>query len=588
VLKKAKDSLLIKRHSSAHILASVIKKHYPQAKLGIGPSIADGFYYDFKDLDIKEKDLPNIEQKMRELIKQDITFSKKQVSIEEAKSIFKDEPFKLELIKELSARGHKKVCIYQSGDFVDLCEGPHIKASKELNPQGLKLLKLAGAYWKGKETNPMLLRIYGTYFDKEEDLAKFEEKIKEAEKRNHQVLNKKSDLFAIYPESIGSGLIVWHPNGSIIRQQIEDFWKKIHQKQGYELVYSPHIGRLELWKRSGHFSHYKEMMYAPMKMPDETYLLKPMNCPFHIEIYRSKQRSYKDLPIKYAELGTVYRYEKKGVLLGLLRVRGFTQDDAHIFCQEDQLEQEIEKVIDLAFLMLKVFGFKDFEVEMALRGVEKDKNYIGAEENWLKAENALRQVLKKKKIKFKEGIGEAKFYGPSIDIKTLDVLGRSWQGPTIQVDFNLPEKFDLYYINQKGAKVRPVMIHRTVLGAMERFIGSLIENFGGAFPLWLCPIQVAIVSVADKYIALAEKIKKELEDFRVEIFASKDSVSKKIRQAEEQKIPYILVVGEKEKKILGSRKLLPVRLRGGQIQKMTLSRLKNTLAKKVQDKSLDL
>ena len=586
--KTKKDSLDIKRHSVSHLLALAVKKLYPQVKLGIGPTIENGFYYDFLNLPIKESDLKKIENEVKNLAKSEIKFEKIEVSVDEAKQIFQDEPFKLELINELT-KENQKISIYESGSFKDLCVGPHIQSTKELNPEGIKLLELAGAYWKGKETNPMLSRIYGTYFNKEKNLEKYLKNLEEIKSRNHKVLGQQLDLYGIYPKTIGSGLVLWQPNGSIVRQEIENFWKKIHRENGYELVFTPHIGRLDLWKKSGHFDHYREMMYAPIKMPDETYLLKPMNCPFHVQIYASRQRSYKDLPIKLAELGTVYRYEKKGVLLGLLRVRGFTQDDAHIFCSFDQLEEQILEVYNLALKMLKVFGFKKFEVELALKDLENKKGYIGSEEAWQKAETALRNVLAKKKIKFKVGLGEAKFYGPSIDIKLLDNLGRSWQGPTIQVDFNFPEKFDLYFISKDGQKERPVMIHRTVLGAMERFMANLVEQYAGAFPVWLSPIQIAIIPVTEKFSKLAQKLDDEFKDFRVKIFDSNNTVGKRIAESEKQKIPYVIVVGEKEKSILISKTAkLSVRIREKGIQKLNLKKFKENLIKNIETKSLTL
>ncbi|MCD6194587.1 threonine--tRNA ligase [bacterium] len=578
------ESLKKKRHSASHILAMAVKRLFPQAKLGIGPAIDNGFYYDFSNVEIKEDDLPRLEKEAKKIILSGVEFRRKELSPKEAQKVFQNEPFKLELIKDLAKR-NKKISVYYSGDFVDLCEGPHINSSQELNAQGFKLLNLAGAYWRGKETNPMLVRVYGTYFDSKEELEAYLQKLKEIKKRDHKVLGKKLDLFGIYPKEIGSGLVLWHPQGAVIREEVENFWKDVHKKEGYQLVYTPHIGRVGLWKKSGHFQHYREMMYSPIEMPDETYLLKPMNCPFHVQIYKSEQRSYRDLPIKYAELGTVYRYEKKGVLLGLLRVRGFTQDDAHIFCRQDQLEEEIAKVFNLAKKMLKVFGFKKLEIELAVRDKENKKDYIGSEEVWQKAERALREILKKEKVDFHEGEGEAKFYGPSIDIKLLDSLGRAWQGPTIQVDFNFPEKFDLYFINEKGKKERPVMIHRTVLGAMERFIGGLIEHYAGAFPLWLAPVQIALVPVAEKHLALAKKVADHLSGFRVKVYSSSETVSKRIKKAEEDKVPYVLVLGDKEK---GLKTKLPVRIRGGKIKNMTLESFGSYLAEKVANKSLNL
>jgi threonyl-tRNA synthetase len=541
------------RHSFAHVLAAAVYQMFPEAKFGIGPTIENGFYYDFElPRTLIPEDLEIIEGKMKNIIKAGIKFEGKEISVAEAKKFFQEakQPYKIELIEDLAAEGKKEVKIYKSGDFVDLCFGPHVESTSELNAKAFQLTSIAGAYWRGNENNAMLQRIYGVAFVSEEDLKKYLAQEEEAKKRDHRLINKTMDLFEINDE-VGAGFVILHPNGARIRHEIEKYWKDEHFKRGYDLVYTPHIGRIDLWKKSGHWDHYREMIYPSMKIDKEQFLLKPMNCPFHVMIYKSKLHSYKDLPIRLAEIGTVYRYEKAGVLHGLLRVRMITQDDAHIFCRPDQLEEEIAKVYDLAKEMLGKFGFEKFEIELALRDEANKKNYIGSEENWKKAEETLRAVLKKKSLSFKEEPGEAKFYGPAIDIKLLDALGRPWQGPTIQVDFNFPEKFDLNYIDEHGKKQRVVMIHRTVLGAIgERFIGNLIEHYGGLFPLWLAPEQVRILPISDKFNDYAQKVLDALvtDDIRAKIDDSNESLGKKIRNAELEKVPYMFIVGEKEKK----------------------------------------
>jgi len=445
-MKKLKIEII--RHSISHVLAAAVEQLFPGVKFGIGPVIKDGFYYDFDNLKISKEDLSKIEEKMRQLIKQDLKFAKKEISQAEAKKIFKNQPYKLELLA-----GLKKITIYKTGDFVDLCRGPHIKSTKEIKSNVFKLTKIAGAYWRGDEKNKMLQRIYGVAFNSQKELNEYLAKQIEAEKRDHRQLNQMLDLYQISDE-VGAGLIILHPKGAIIREEIEKFWKQEHQKHGYQYVSSPHIGKLDLWKKSGHWEFYRENLYPPMEIEGNQYLLKPMNCPFHVQIYQSQIRSYKELPIRYCELGTVYRYEKTGVLHGLLRVRGFTQDDAHIFCRPDQLAQEVVGVLNLALFMLKSFGFKEYQFELAVRDAKaKKKNYLGSDKIWQKAEKALVYALEKKKLKYYRAEGEAVFYGPKIDIKLIDALGRGWQGPTIQVDFNFPEKFDLNYIDNKVALV---------------------------------------------------------------------------------------------------------------------------------------
>jgi len=541
------------RHSLAHILAYAVQELYPGTKFGIGPAIENGFYYDF-DLpkEISNEDLPKIEEKMKELIGQNITFKKRIIKKEEAEKIFKDQPYKLELTKEIEG---ESVSIYESGKFVDLCAGPHVKSTKEINPEAFKLRKIAGAYWRGNEKNPMLTRIYGIAFEKKEELENFLRKEAEAEKRDHRVLGQKLELF-LFDEEIGAGLPIWTPKGTILRKIIQDYLYKELKNAGYLWVTTPHIGNLNLWKTSGHWELYRENMYSPIKIDEEEYLIKPMNCPFHVKIYKSKIRSYKDLPIKYAEFGTVYRYERSGVLHGLTRVRGFTQDDAHIFCTPDQLTTEVEKLLKHGIKILKTFGFKDFNVYLATR----PEKFAGTEKMWKKAMNVLKYVLKKQKINYQIDPGGGVFYGPKIDIKIKDCLQREWQCTTIQVDFNLPERFDLNFIDKKGRKQRVIMIHRALLGSIERFVGVLIEHYGGAFPLWLAPEQIWIIPVSSRHLKYAQEVSKKIHEIYSRKFApkfveireiikdEKETVSKKIREGEVQKIPYMLVVGDKEEK----------------------------------------
>lgn len=537
------------RHSLSHIMAYAVQELYPGTKFGIGPAIENGFYYDFEFKNpLTNEDLPRIENKMRELIKEDILFNRKSITKISAKKIFSKQPYKLELIKELPG---SKVSIYESGKFIDLCKGPHVKSTKEIPLGSFKLTRIAGAYWRGSEKNKMLTRIYGVAFNTKGELDRHLKFQEEAEKRDHRILGQKLDLFSISDE-VGAGLVIFHPKGAVIRNIIEDFWKKEHEKRGYQYVYSPHIGKLDLWKKSGHWEFYRENLYSPIEIEGVQYLLKPMNCPFHLQVYKSKIRSYKELPIRYCELGTVYRFEKAGVLHGLLRVRGFTQDDAHIFCSPSQINKEVEGVLDLACSMLDAFGFSNYEIELSVRDPKNKTKYLGSDKIWKKAENALEYALKQRGLHYKRVEGEAVFYGPKIDIKLIDALDRGWQGPTIQVDFNFPEKFDLNYIDEKGKKERVVMIHRTVLGAMERFLGNLIEQYAGALPLWLSPVQIWIIPIGSRHENYAQKVKEELSkgnaELRIEIRDENETVSKKIREGEIQKIPYLLVVGDEEMK----------------------------------------
>jgi len=533
------------RHSLSHILAHAVQELYPKTKFGIGPSIENGFYYDF-DLPspISPDDLLKIEKKMKEIIKKNLKFEKKEISKAQAEKIFKNQPYKIELIKELPG---SKVNIYQIGNFIDLCKGPHLKSTKEISADGFKLEKIAGAYWRGQERNPMLTRIYGTGWENKKELNSYLEKIKQAEERDHRVLGKKLELF-MFDQEIGAGLPLWLPKGAALIKVIEDYLYKELNNAGYQWVRSPHIANLELWKTSGHWGFYRENMYSPIEVDKEQYMLKPMNCPFHIKIYKSKIRSYKDLPIKLAELATVYRYEKSGVLHGLTRVRGFTQDDAHIWCSQEQLEQEISNLIKHGLKMLKDFGFDKENLDIYLATMPK--KYIGDKKIWDKATNALEKSLKQLKVKYEIDEGGGAFYGPKIDIKIKDNLDRPWQCTTIQVDFNLPQRFKMFYIDNKGKKKEPIMVHRALLGAMERFIGVLIEHYGGAFPLWLSPVQIAIIPISEKHLEYAKEIAKKIKEqgFRIEIQEENETVSKKIRNMEIQKVPYTLVIGDKEEK----------------------------------------
>jgi len=552
------------RHSLSHVLAYAVQKLYPGVKFGIGPAIENGFYYDFEFIEadqrglkrgitrIAPEDLPKIEEKMREIIKKNLEFRKKNLGIKETEELFRNQPYKLELIKELEKSGEKEVSTYQVGQFLDLCKGPHVKSTLQFHSgqakeiiDSFKLTKIAGAYWRGNEKNPMLTRIYGVAFKTKEELKDYLRKEEEAEKRDHRILGQKLELFS-FDEEVGTGLPLWHPRGAILRKIIEDYLYKELILQGYQWIVSPHIGKLDLWKTSGHWDLYRENMYSPIKIDEEEYMLKPMNCPFHVKIYNSKIRSYKELPLYFAELGTVYRYEKSGVLHGLVRVRGFTQDDAHIFCTPDQISQELIKLLKAGFKIIKTFGFKDFDIYLSTR----PEKYAGTEKDWQKAENSLKYVVKKLKLKYQIDPGGGVFYGPKIDIKIKDSLGRPWQCTTIQVDFNLPERFNMNYIDKKGRKHRPIMIHRALLGSIERFIGVLLEHYGGALPLWLSPVQIWIIPVGSRHQKYAKEVGSKMLDAgcRIEVKDENETVSKKIWGGELQKIPYLLVVGDKELK----------------------------------------
>ncbi|MCX5709345.1 MAG: threonine--tRNA ligase [Candidatus Omnitrophica bacterium] len=539
-----KTDLDILRHSCSHVMAQAVKELWPEARLGIGPSIEGGFYYDFdKKEPFTDEDLVKIEKKMREIIAKSEPFTREELPKAEALKLFKklNEPYKEELIANLP---DETVSIYKTGkSFTDLCRGPHIKSTAEI--KAFKLLSVAGAYWHGLETNPMLQRIYATCFETQKQLDEYSANLEEAKKRDHRKLGPALELFDIYHEEAGAGLVFYHPKGAILRKIIEDYEKDEHLKRGYQIVVTPHIMQAELWKTSGHYDYYKENMYT-FKIEEREFVLKPMNCPGHILIYKSKMRSYKDLPLRLFELGTVYRHEKAGVLHGLLRVRGFTQDDAHIFCLPEQLRAEIKAVIDFVFDTMKVFGFKDVAIELSTR----PEKHIGSDEDWLAATDALEGALKEKGLQYEINAGEGAFYGPKIDIKLKDALKRSWQCATIQCDFALPKRFNLAYIDSEGKERQPIMLHRVLLGSVERFIGALTEHYNGEFPVWLAPVQVEMIPIKDTVKEYAENTKKQLEEagVRVEIDARNETLDKKIRNAEVNKIPYILVVGEREAK----------------------------------------
>jgi len=543
------DKLYSMRHSAAHILAQAVMDMFPEAKLGIGPAIDDGFYYDF-DLPrtLIPEDLPILEKKMKQIVKQNQKFITRTEPGKEAIKFLEKtgQTYKAELAREFVEAG-EDITFYENvmqdgtPKFVDLCEGPHLESTQKLGP--FKLTKIAGAYWRGDEKNPQLQRIYGVCFEKQEELQAYLEMLKEAARRDHRKLGKELDLFGTY-EKAGAGLVCWHPNGGRIRSEIEDFWKKEHFANGYEIVYSPHVGKSWLWETSGHLDFYNENMYAPMTIDEEDYYVKPMNCPFHILMYNSDIRSYRNLPIRWAEMGTVYRYEKSGVLHGLLRVRGFTQDDAHIICTPEQIEAEILEVLRFSLNMWKVFGFTEVKAYLATR----PEKAVGDEKRWGQAIESLKNAIKKEDLEYEMDEGGGAFYGPKIDLKVRDALGREWQMTTIQFDFNLPERFDMNYIGEDGKEHRPYMVHRALLGSFERFFGVLTEHFAGAFPTWLAPKQVAILPVSDKFLDYAKEVEAELRKLQVRVTLddSKESLGKKIRNAEKSKVPWMLVIGEAE------------------------------------------
>ncbi len=558
-------------HSSSHILAAAVKELYPKAKFAIGPAIEEGFYYDFDvEKPFKPEDLENIEKKIKEIIKKNDKFEKEEVDKKKALEMFKDQPYKVELIKELT---DKKVGVYTTGNFTDLCKGPHVESAGRIG--AVKLLKVSGAYWRGSEKNKMLQRIYGISFPDKKQLRQWLFAREEAEKRNHVKIGKELDLFSMHPEAPGSVFI--HPNGMVIWNILTEFWMDAHGKAGYVEINTPLILKRTLWEQSGHWDHYKENMYFT-KIDNEDFAVKPMNCPGGILVYKTKRHSYRELPLRMAELGVVHRHELSGVLNGLFRVRKFTQDDAHIYCTEEQIEDEIVGVINLVDRVYKTFGFS-YTVELSTRPADA----MGSKQLWDKAEAALQNAMKKKKMDFKINEGDGAFYGPKIDFHIKDSLGRTWQCATIQLDFSMPEKFDLTYIDKDDKAKRPVMIHRVIYGSMERFFGILIEHYGGAFPLWLNPTQVSLIAIADRHVKYAEKIGQELEKakIRVVLDSRQQSVSSKVRDAQLKKIPYILVIGDREEK----EKTATVRLRSGKvIGALKIDKFIERLQKEIEEK----
>ncbi|MEO0142627.1 MAG: threonine--tRNA ligase [candidate division WOR-3 bacterium] len=531
-------------HSTSHIMAMAVKALFPETKLAIGPAIDQGFYYDFdRPTPFTPEDLEKIEQKMAEIIKEDIPFERIVMTKEAVIEFFtrRNETYKVELAQEIP---DKEISLYRNGEFVDLCRGPHIPSTGFV--KAFKLLSVAGAYWRGDSTQPMLSRIYGISFTTREDLASYLKRLEEAQKRDHRRLGKELDLFSIFDEA-GAGLVFWHPKGTIIKRLIEEYWIKEHIANDYKIIATPHIARGQLWHQSGHYDYYRDKMYT-LKVENEEYVLKPMNCPGHILIYKSRVRSYKELPIRYAELATVYRNELSGTLHGLLRVRGFTQDDAHIFCRPDQIEEEIVKILQLTLKIFKKFGFNDFQVNLSVRDPKNKEKFMGSDEEWQRAESGLVSALQKVNLQYKVQIGEAVFYGPKIDINILDAIGRAWQATTIQFDFNLPKRFKIEYMDSRGEHKEVVVIHRALYGSIERFIGTLIEHYGGAFPFWLAPVQIVVMPITDKEDKYANEVFKKLQrhDFRVEVNNKSMKINYRIRETEMQKVPYMVIVGPKE------------------------------------------
>lgn len=552
ILPDTADGLELLRHSTAHLLAAAVLDLYPGTKLGIGPALMEdpryGFFYDVITPEpLSEDDLPKIEKRMHQMAKQNLKYRREEVAKAKILDIFdqRDEPLKCELIDE-KVEGEASIYYIDNSPFIDFCLGPHIPHTGKI--KAFKLLALSGAYWKGDADRPQMQRIYGTAFNTQEELNDWLKQREEAKKRDHRKLGQELDLFS-FQEEYGKGLVLWHPKGGIIRMEMENFLKDELQKSGYSFVYTPHIAKRELWQVSGHEQNYAEGMYAPTTIEDEEYRLKPMNCPFHIGIYKSTQRSYRDLPQRYSELGTVYRAELSGTLQGLMRARGFTVDDAHLFVRPDQLSEEISACLDFAIMVFDTYGFDKVKFELSVRGGADNKGYLGADEDWAHAEEKLAEALRQKKISYERIEGEAAFYGPKIDIKIEDAIGRTWQLGTIQIDFNLPARFELEYTGEDGQKHRPFMIHRALFGSIERFFGVLVEHYAGAFPFWLAPVQVIVLPITDRINDYAQKIADRISEagFRVETNFKSDKIGSKIREAQLQKIPFMLVLGDKEK-----------------------------------------
>jgi threonyl-tRNA synthetase len=567
VMPQDPDGIEIMRHSTAHVMAAAVKELFPEVKITIGPAIENGFYYDFDvEKPFTPEDLARIEEKMGEIVRSDHPFLREEMSKEEALARFPGEPYKEELLADIP---EPTVSLYRMGNFLDLCRGPHLPSSGKVG--AYKLMNTAGAYWRGDSRNRMLTRIYGLAFTKKKELDEHLHLLEEVKKRDHRRLGKELDLFSV-DEEIGPGLILWHPKGAIIRRIMEDFWREEHARAGYDLVFSPHIARIDLWGVSGHLDYYRKSMFSPIGVEGQDYQLKPMNCPFHILIYKSRMRSYRDLPVRYAELGTVYRYEPSGTLHGLMRVRGFTQDDAHLFLRPDQLDEEIFSLLDFTLFVLRRFGFDRYEIYLSTR----PEKYAGTPENWVKAEEALRRALTRKELSFEVDPGEGVFYGPKIDIKIKDVLGRSWQCSTIQVDFNNPDRFDVTYIGDDGTEHSAIMIHRALMGSLERFFGVLIEHYAGAFPFWLAPVQVDVLSVTDRHVEYAREVASALRaaGYRAEGDLRNEKLGYKIRESQLKKVPFALVIGDRE---VASRQVSPRRRGGEQLPPVSVEEFLGTL-----------
>ncbi len=572
------EKLKMIRHSMAHVMAEAVLEMFPTAQIAIGPSIENGFYYDFElPRNLTPEDLDTITEKMKNIISQGKEFKRIEVSRAQAAQMFKDQKFKLELLDAIPEG--ETVTVYNQGNFTDLCRGPHVSSTKELRADSFKLLSIAGAYWRGDEHNQMLTRIYGTAFLNPKDLRSYLQYLEDVEKRDHRRLGKELDLFSLHEEA-GPGLVYWHPRGARVRQLIENFWREEHYKNGYEMVYTPHVGKSWLWETSGHLGFYKDSMYPPMEMDKADYYVKPMNCPFHIMIYQNSKKSYRDLPCRWAELGTVYRYEKAGALHGLMRVRGFTQDDAHLFVTPDQMDDEIMEVLRFSLYMLHSFGFQDIHAYIST----KPEKSVGEVEKWEAATAALKKAVEKEGLAYDIDEGGGAFYGPKIDLKIKDAIGREWQLSTVQFDFNLPERFKLTFVDKDGTEKRPYMIHRALLGSIERFFGVLLEHYAGAFPPWLAPEQIRIVPVGEKFFSYAKTLENTFKaaGLRATSDLSDERMNNKIRLSANMKIPYTVIVGEKEE----SGNLVSVRYRGGkQVNGLEVQSFIDEVNKMVADKA---
>ena len=581
------EALHVYRHSSAHLLATAVLELFPETKLGHGPPTDTGFFYDFfRTTAFTPEDLEKIEKRMGEVAARDEKFEHEFIPRNEGLARFRSEGdfMKVHFIEQFTKQG-EPISTYRNGKFVDFCRGPHVPSTGRI--KAFKLTSIAGAYWLGDEKNPQLQRIYGTSFFNKKDLEQHLHAIEEAKKRDHRVLGKQLDLFSIQ-ELAGPGLIFWHPKGGIIRKEMEDWMRDEYLKRGYSLVYTPHVFRVNLWKTSGHEGYYAQNMFTPMELDDAEYRLKPMNCPGHILIYADSMKSYRDLPVRLGELGTVYRYERSGVMHGLLRVRGFTQDDAHIFCTPEQIEDEIAGCIEFALAVLKTFGFSEYQVELSIWDPTDKKSFVGGEENWNRAINSLEKVLKQLNIPYKTIVGEAAFYGPKIDVKLVDAIGRLWQLSTVQFDFNLPERFKLEYVAEDGTRKQPVMVHRALFGSVERFFGVLIEHYAGAFPVWLSPIQVAIIPISERHADYGKKLSQQLKDagVRVHLDDRAEKMNAKIRDLTTQKIPFLLIIGDKE----AEAGTVNVRVRGQQQAEGTMpaEQFVERVKKLITEKSINL